>query len=160
MSPRALASLAAWYLALHSFIERPEAVSPGAVAVFFVLVLVTSNSAEAPGPHCSLRNSFHFVSPRALASLAAWYLALHSFIERPEAVSPGAVAVFFVLVLVTSNSAEAPGPHCSLRNSFHFVSPRAFASLAAWYLALHSFIVRPDAVSSPFVGAFFVLALF
>jgi hypothetical protein len=47
-------------------------------------------------------------------------------------VVPGAPAV---------GAALAPAPHSALRKSVHFIPPRVPADLAAWYLALHSFIV-------------------
>jgi hypothetical protein len=45
-------------------------------------------AAVASAPHCGLRKSFHFISPRVPASLAALYLALHSFIESAFAELP------------------------------------------------------------------------
>src|SRR5437868_12651420 len=80
MSPSVPASLAAWYLALHCLEVRPLAAS-SVVAAFLVLVAAVS-SVDAVSAPWALRNSFQFMPLSVSASLAAWYLTLHSLLER------------------------------------------------------------------------------
>jgi len=62
------------------------AVEAGGGAAVGVVEGVGASVASAP--HCALRKSFHFMSPRVPAPLAALYLALHSFIESAFAELP------------------------------------------------------------------------
>src|SRR5262245_8636506 len=52
-----------------------------------------------------------------------------------------AVAVLPVAGAAAGTAALAPAPHSALRKSRQFCPPRVPAVLAAWYLALHSFMV-------------------
>src|SRR5262245_17061607 len=78
------------------------------------------------------------------ASLAAPYLALHSFMVSPLAGSALAAsdAAGFLAAGAAFVAALASALHSALRNWFHVMPFSVPASLAAPYLALHSAIVR------------------
>src|SRR5262249_39004268 len=67
----------------------------------------------------------------------------------------GVVVSFFAVVAAGAGAGAAAGaaagvasaPHCALRKSFHFMVPSVPSFLAAWYFALHSWVV------SAFAGA-------
>src|SRR5215813_14522501 len=69
----------------------------------------------------------------------------------------GVVVSFFAAVVAGAGARAAAGagvaagvasaPHCALRKSFHFMVPSVPSFLAAWYFALHSWVV------SAFAGA-------
>src|SRR5580698_4736930 len=61
-------------------VEAGAGVEAGADAVVGAGVVAAGPSAASP-PHSALRNSFQVWPLRVPPSLAAWYLALHSFIE-------------------------------------------------------------------------------
>ena len=52
------------------------------VPVVVGVLAAGAGAADAVGPHCALRKSFHFAPLSVPAAFAALYLALHSCMER------------------------------------------------------------------------------
>src|SRR5437667_8060626 len=85
----------------------------------------TVSSSAAPAPHSALRKSFHFMPFSLLAVFAAWYLVLHSAMDRPLAELSEAAAVEVLVAaglvalvaagLVSVAAAAAPAAHSVLR---------------------------------------------
>src|SRR5215468_10687206 len=75
----------------------------------------------------------------ALPAAAGAAIGAASFFGLAAAVGAGAAGAAGAAAV---GAGVASAPHCAFRKSFHFWPPNVPAALAAWYLALHSWVVR------------------